>query len=125
MFTQAELETAYKQMQDERKQDAKKAQEALKWVKQQLNMNRCSAHIKGHSDFGVSCYPTPYILFFVHETYGPYLDSYTKILDTMPWAKKVKGKPGFNKHNPAYEVTTPQGEYPLMFEYFDNHCTGY
>jgi hypothetical protein len=119
-FTQQELEAAYQQMQQERLADATQADRAAEWLKQQLGLSRCSVHGSNMGCWGqfssVSPYKQIYNLRLVHETYGPYQEDYVALLDKMPSVTKT---------GDVYEVDTPFGRYKIVFEYFDNHCTGY
>lgn len=126
-FTQQQLEDAYKQMADDRAADKARAEAAAKWVGQQVGAN-CHVRLSPFSHPGgwwpapVTPYPTPYQLVLVYETYGPHLADLTNFLNGCGWAAVVQATPAAN---PEYTATTPSGKYPVKFEYFDNHCTGY
>lgn len=126
-FTQEELEAAYAQMQEQQQALWDEAYHAVKWLHDKLNslMGRASVTIDSdrHAWGGwystVSPFPPPLRLKLIHETYGPYLQDYYNVLDTLPFVTKLPGE------RPTYEVDTPHGKYGITFEYFDNHCTGY
>jgi hypothetical protein len=127
-FTQEELELAYKQMYQERKQDEKSAEKAAKWVKDQLSF-KCNARIGSnpydgaYRNFGP--HKIEYAILLTHETYGPYKEDLVKFFDAQTWAKPGGWISGFSPTEKWYTVTTPHGEYPLTFEYWDNHVGGY
>ncbi|MGH7174943.1 MAG: hypothetical protein ACREGR_01120 [Minisyncoccia bacterium] len=130
MFTQKQLERAYKQMQRERRKEADNAEAAAKWVREQLGLGVVRVcdpdHNVGNFYSAVTPYPKQYVIACTHETYGPHLEDYTKKLDTLAWAKRNdEWVHGFAVDTPFYDIDTPLGKFKLTFEYFDNHCTGY
>ena len=69
-----------------------------------------------------------YILVLTEQTYGPFLDTFTSVLDNLPGAQKLgedKKIRGYDKDYPQYLVKTSAGEYVVAFEYFDNHGSGW
>jgi hypothetical protein len=139
-FTQKELEEAYKQMQAEREKEAKTAQLAANWVRNQLKADignlpgmLCEPHVKfvdperrTGTGRGISPEPKNYVIVCVHETYGPYLKDYEDRLNVAGWAKRNDDWVyGFKPDTPFYDIVTPHGNFKLTFDYFDNHWTGW
>lgn len=122
-FTQEQLVAAYQQMAYERRKDGEKAQKMYEWVCEQAGIDpKNGGPIEANNyNNGTSPWPIPYRIRFVHQTYGPYLNSFTEPLSAQPWARHVRGTEG----GPIWEVDTPEGTYEVFFEYFDNHSAGW
>lgn len=125
-FTQQQLEEAWQQMQAERHAEAQQAGMAAAWVQKEIGFGNCRASRPEHFRFGSAYGPFPIgiVMTLIHETYGPYVPDYLKVLDVATWATNTGRVKGLEK-TPIYEVQTPYGNYNLEFEYFDNHFSGY
>ena len=117
-FTQKELEEAYEQIREERKQDLDTAQNAVDWVIKTLDIGvtgfvENDYYSRFHKD-----YPQPNPLTYVLIlSYDFYFTKCINLLDKASWAKKCDGVAGFNIHSKFYEVSTPFGIYKLTFNY--------
>ncbi|NIQ14754.1 MAG: hypothetical protein GTO02_10260 [Candidatus Dadabacteria bacterium] len=124
-FSQQELEDAYKQMEQERADENENVKKAAEWVKGELGFGLVVIRDPAHSLSRISPYPLGYTLTCIHETYGPYQNTYTDKLDSVDWATKNDSDwvYGYKPGTLFYDIKTPFGEFKLGFEYFDNHCT--
>ena len=126
-FTQEELVEAYEQMVAERNEDFHDAREAAKWFQEQLGFGTVHAFAPRYG-YGTSPVRETYYLKLIHETYGPYQNDYEVRLQALPCVTATKPKVfgvTDRQGETIYEVDMPHGKYEVVFEYFDNHCTGY
>ncbi len=125
-FTQQELQEAYQQMREERENDYHKALGAARELEQIVGRS-CRVSPDFHE-----IRPAPksidYVLVLTEETYGPFLETFTSVLDNLPNAQKLaedKRVRGYDRDYPQYLVKTSVGEYVIAFEYFNNHSCGW
>lgn len=120
-FTQQQLEEAFAQMQEERLQDRRNAEQAAKWVKQQLGFGHCNysqPYGYGYLGVGYGPHPVNYVLTLSYGPYGPDIQDFTNALAEVTWVTDGPAIPGFGR-GPFYVATTPHGTYGLTFAYAD------
>lgn len=125
-FTRDELKMAMQQIREEKEQTFRRAQSAAEYLEEILGIENCCRIER--AKYYSSNYEETYVLSLVHQTYGPYLEDFTSRLAVLPNAHALKEDEkliGYYRKDPQYEITTEFGTYFVVFEYFNNHGSGW